>query len=293
MKKNYFVLTIIAVFAFAMSFPTDATAKEKKEKKKKEKKEFVWKKPAASGDASIDEYLNSCDALYTKINKCKDNISQYVYKETDAFDIDGEKYKLVWMHNPKTNELLSYGMGRWQVAQAIKEAADIVLESTNLSLSTANAALSLPNLGVMKAISYAKYVKDGGPKIIGMGMKEIGHLQKECQQTMRKYGIAKKTSIKPEELTPEFTQKVLNRLNNYDEEKFKKQYYKYVFLMKVVEQASEGVENVEVQLSEEEKNAKFNNDIESLNNSEEGEYREETGDDINEYDEIKNLGITV
>jgi len=41
------------------------------------------------------------------------------------------------------NQFLSYGMGRWQVAQGIMTGAEIILDATSLSLNTASAALAM------------------------------------------------------------------------------------------------------------------------------------------------------
>ena len=187
MRNKHLLLVFVAMLGLAFVYPTSLSAQ--KEKKKKDKKEIIWELPEPSGDATIDGYLLSCDTLYNKISTYRDSLSHYKYREA-SFSVGGKNYLFKCMIDSVNNQFLSYGMGRWQVAQGIMTGAEIVLDATSLSLNTASAALALPNLK-LKAIKYFKPVKDLGPHVIGMGLKEIPAIKKECQNTMRKYGNAK------------------------------------------------------------------------------------------------------
>lgn len=251
MKNKHLLLAFVAVLGLAFVFPNSLSA-QKKEKKKKAKKEFVWELPDPSGDENIDDYLLSCDTLYHKITTYKDSLSHYKYQEA-AFTVDGKDYLFKCMIDSVNNQFLSYGMGRWQVAQGIMAGANIVLDATTLSMKTATAALSLPSLG-LKAMKYFKPVKDLGPHVIGMGLKEIPAIKKECQNTMRKYGNAKKTAIAPEALTAAVREHLITELG-IDAGTFEKWYGKYIFIAENIQEAAEGTENQIVEKTEAEKDA--------------------------------------
>lgn len=223
-----------------------------KDKKKKEKKELIWELPEPSGDPTIDGYLLSCDTLYHKISTYRDSLSHYKYQEA-SFSVGGKNYLFKCMIDSVNNQFLSYGMGRWQVAQGIMTGAEIILDATSLSLNTASAALALPNLK-LKAIKYFKPVKDLGPHVIGMGLKEIPAIKKECQNTMRKYGNAKKAAILPENIDPAVREHLMAELG-IDANTFEKWYYKYIFVNEDIQEAAEGTENQVVEKTEEEKDA--------------------------------------
>lgn len=251
MKNKHLLLAFVAVLGLAFVFPNSLSA-QKKEKKKKAKKEFVWELPDPSGDENIDDYLLSCDTLYHKITTYKDSLSHYKYQEA-AFTVDGKDYLFKCMIDSVNNQFLSYGMGRWQVAQGIMAGANIVLDATTLSMKTATAALSLPSLG-LKAMKYFKPVKDLGPHVIGMGLKEIPAIKKECQNTMRKYGNAKKTAIAPEALTAAVREHLITELG-IDAGTFEKWYGKYIFIAENIQEAAEGTEKQIVEKTEAEKDA--------------------------------------
>lgn len=245
MKTKHLLLLLTALLGIAFICPTDAYAQKKKKKKKKE---FVWELPELSGNETIDEYLLSCDTLYNNIRTYSESLAHYQYEEVN-FTVDSKNYSLKYMRDTLTNRYLSYGMGRWQVAQGITAGTTIVLEATTLSLQTASAALALPELG-LKAIKYFKPVKDLGPHVIGLGIKEIGELKKVCQETMRKYTNAKKTAYTDETL-PAAVKTYLMTAWGMDEEKFLKQYYKYFFVCDYAPEADTEV----VEKTEEEKAA--------------------------------------
>lgn len=251
MKNKHLFLAFVAVLGFAFMYPTSLTA-QKKEKKKKEKKEFVWELPEPSGDPTIDEYLLSCDTLYNKIKTYKDSLAHYQYKEA-AFTVGDKNYLFKCMIDSVNNNFLSKGMGRWQVAQGILTGAEIILDATTLSLNTASAILSLPNLN-LKAIKYFKPVKDLGPRVIGMGLKEIPAIKKECQNTMRKYGIAQKTAIAPENMPADVREHLMAELE-IDKNTFDKWYGKYIFVCEDIKEAAEGTVDQVVEKTEEEKDA--------------------------------------
>lgn len=251
MKNKHLLLAFVAILGLAFVFPNSLSA-QKKEKKKKEKKEVVWELPDPSGDENIDNYLLSCDTLYHKITTYRDSLSHYKYQEA-AFTVNGKNYLFKCMVDSVNNQFLSYGMGRWQVAQGIMAGTNIVLDATTLSLKTATAALSLPNLG-LKAIKYFKPVKDLGPHVIGMGLKEIPAIKKECQNTMRKYGNAKKVAIQPENLDVAVREHLIAELG-IDNSTFDKWYGKYIFVNEDIQEAAEGTENQVVEKTDEEKDA--------------------------------------
>ena len=240
MRNKHLLLVFVAMLGLAFVYPTSLSAQ--KDKKKKEKKELIWELPEPSGDPTIDGYLLSCDTLYHKISTYRDSLSHYKYQEA-SFSVGGKNYLFKCMIDSVNNQFLSYGMGRWQVAQGIMTGAEIILDATSLSLNTASAALALPNLK-LKAIKYFKPVKDLGPHVIGMGLKEIPAIKKECQNTMRKYGNAKKAAILPENIDPAVREHLMAELG-IDANTFEKWYYKYIFVNEDIQEAAEGVEKTE------------------------------------------------
>ena len=250
MRNKHLLLFFVAMLGLAFVYPTSLSAQ--KDKKKKEKKELIWELPEPSGDPTIDGYLLSCDTLYHKISTYRDSLSHYKYQEA-SFSVGGKNYLFKCMIDSVNNQFLSYGMGRWQVAQGIMTGAEIILDATSLSLNTASAALALPNLK-LKAIKYFKPVKDLGPHVIGMDLKEIPAIKKECQNTMRKYGNAKKAAILPENIDPAVREHLMAELG-IDANTFEKWYYKYIFVNEDIQEAAEGTENQVVEKTEEEKDA--------------------------------------
>lgn len=164
---------MIALMAMLMMVPMGVTA-QKKEKKKKEKKAYEWKMPEQlSGDATIDEYLLSCDTLWNKVQSYTENMTTYIYKVDTLWNVNGAHYIMAHMETTG-GQYLTRSAANWQLVEAITTGAEIVLDATNIGLQTASATMSLPNLG-LKALSYAKYVK-AGPNIIAKAGKEIKEL---------------------------------------------------------------------------------------------------------------------
>ena len=116
MRNKHLLLAFVAMLGLAFVYPTSLSAQ--KDKKKKEKKEIIWELPEPSGDATIDGYLLSCDTLYHKISTYRDSLSHYKYQEA-SFSVGGKNYLFKCMIDSVNNQFLSYGMGRWQVAQGI------------------------------------------------------------------------------------------------------------------------------------------------------------------------------
>ena len=165
-------------------------------KKKKEKKKYEWKWDGKlSGNETVDQYLLSCDTLWTKIQNYREQIDQFDYKEDTLRFINGADttiYLAVHLEN-KEGQLFSKGTANWQLAQSIMSGVNIVLESTQIGLQTASATLALPNLG-LDALSFAKYVK-AGPNIIAIGMKEIKEIVQQRKYQWGQWKQAKEGAV--------------------------------------------------------------------------------------------------
>jgi hypothetical protein len=216
-----------------MFYPAPADA----QKKKKEKKEFVWEwNHTMSGNKIIDDYLLSCDTLYTRIRTYKDSIASYVYV-TDTLTVGGQKYDLVCMVDQVEKKYLSDGIARWQMFESIKAGTMITLEGLNIGLQTVSATTELPKLG-LKAFSFGKYIK-AGPTIIGMAKDEIGSIISNRKILMKSWNGAKENAIGIDAFSPELKAALMPIAGN-DEEKYGKLFKKYILVCKHIEEAAVG-----------------------------------------------------
>lgn len=180
---------VVLVLIALMVVPCGAQA----QKKKKEKKPFVWELPKLTGNKDFDEYLLTCDTLYTRIQHYNDSIVYYKVEqaETGQTDDTGKplyKYQIV----DAEGNVRTPGRALAQYADFILTGTNIILDCTNLSLLTATATASLPSLG-FNALSYGKYIK-AGPKIVGMGGKEIKEIVTSCKAQAKAIRALKKSS---------------------------------------------------------------------------------------------------
>lgn len=189
--KNVIWTMLIVLLGCSFLVPDSVQAKKKKEKKK-----YEWKWDGElSGNETVDQYLLSCDTLWTKIQNYREQIDQFDYKEDTLRFINGADttiYLAVHLEN-KEGQLFSKGVANWQLAQSIMSGVSIVLESTQIGLQTASATLALPQLG-LGAISFAKYVK-AGPNIIAIGMKEIKEIVQQRKYQWGQWKQAKEGAI--------------------------------------------------------------------------------------------------
>lgn len=182
---------------------------EKKEKK--EKKELKWEWDGTkSGNATIDNYLQTIDTLYNRVQAYKETMGSYEMLDDTLF-VNDKVYIMTHMAN-SSGEIISRSRVNWQCAQAIMEGGLIVLDMTNAGLSSTIATLELPNLG-LKALKFAKYVK-GGPAVISEGIKSIKSIRGQYMSNSRKWKAMKNgaiedpTTIGYDGFTPEIVKKL-------------------------------------------------------------------------------------
>lgn len=189
--KNAIWTMLIVLLGCSFLMPDNVQAQKKKKKKK-----FEWKWDGKlSGNETVDQYLLSCDTLWTKIQNYREQIDQFDYKEDTLYAIQGTDtiiYLAVHLEN-KEGQLFSRGTANWQLAQSIISGVNIVLESMQIGLQTASATLELPKLG-FGALSYAKYVK-AGPNIIAIGTKEIKEIVQQRKYQWGQWKQAKEGAI--------------------------------------------------------------------------------------------------
>lgn len=139
-------------------------------KDNKEKKGLKWEWDGTkSGDKTIDDYLDSIDVAYKRVQEYKNTMGDFKMK-TDTLKINGKYYLMAHMEDSE-GKLVSRARVNWQCAEAYAQGGLLVLEMTNAGLGSALALTALPNLG-LKAVKFAKYVK-GGPAVISEGVKSI------------------------------------------------------------------------------------------------------------------------
>lgn len=172
---------MVAMLAVIMMLPVSADA-QKKNDKKKEKKKFEWVMPELTGNDSFDQYLLSCDTIWNKTKVVAENMHTYTFKTDTLRGINGADYVMAHMEDA-SGAYLTRGAVTWQLIEAIKEGAGIVLDIANIGVLTAAATTALPGLGI-KALSYGKYLKSG-PKIMqgcGSEIKEIAAVRRQQYQ---------------------------------------------------------------------------------------------------------------
>lgn len=180
-------------------------------KEKKEKKGLKWEWDGTkSGNATIDNYLDSIDVAYKRVQEYKNTMDSYELKY-DTLMINGKYYMMAHMVNGE-GQLVSHSRVNWQCAEAYAQGGLITLEMTNAGLGSANAALALPELG-LKAIKFAKYVK-GGPAVISEGVKSIKAVRGKWVANSRKWKSMKEGAIDASTIKYDgFTPDVVKKLN--------------------------------------------------------------------------------
>lgn len=177
---------LVLFVAVLMLLPCGAQA-QKKEKK------FEWKLPKLTENKEFDTYLLTCDTLYTRIQAYNDSIVYYKVAQTDTGEKDDAgqplyKYAVIDDEGNARNT----GRALLQYADFILTGTNIVLDCANLTLLTASATTALPSLG-LNALSYGKYLK-AGPKIVGMGGKEIKEIVSSCKTQAKAIRALRKSS---------------------------------------------------------------------------------------------------
>src|SRR5574344_3038479 len=160
--KN-FIKICVCVLALAVAMPAMAQKKKGGDKDKKEKKEIVWPggtKPAATGNASIDKYINTCDTMINKLKYIGESVTFYHVATIRVTNADGtvtEKRAVV----DENGTIRSKNLALKQTLELIKTCTELTMSSASLALLTATYTTSLPSLG-LNAIKYGKYAKIGG-----------------------------------------------------------------------------------------------------------------------------------
>ena len=95
--KNVIWMMLIVLLGCSFLVPDSVQAK------KKEKKKYEWKWDGKlSGNETIDQYLLSCDTLWTKIQNYREQIDQFDYKEVELLFPnvkDTSYYFMVYLEN--------------------------------------------------------------------------------------------------------------------------------------------------------------------------------------------------
>lgn len=167
--KRTVVSAFAAVLCAALLFPSAVSA-QKKKKEKGDKAPFEWKMPQLTGSADFDNYLNECNAMWKRLSSYKDGIAWYRVDTTYVKGSDGEVYRALSVVDQEGNKKSSSSI-LMQNLEIVLNGTMIITDMGLMSASATLASAALPGLG-MKALSYAKYVKQGY-QIVGRGGKEI------------------------------------------------------------------------------------------------------------------------
>lgn len=198
--KNFIKISV-CVLALAVAMPAMAQKKKGGDKDKKEKKEIVWPggtKPAATGNASIDKYINTCDTMINKLKYIGESVTFYHVATIRVTNADGtvtEKRAVV----DENGTIRSKNLALKQTLELIKTCTELTVSSANLALLTATYTTSLPSLG-LSAIKYGKYVKIGG-QLTGRCTTEMVDLMKRLRQQGKEIRAFKKSFSEAGELS--------------------------------------------------------------------------------------------
>lgn len=162
---------ILALAMCTLSITVNAQKKEKKEKKPKTEKTYEWNWDGTkSGNQQVDDYLVTIDTLWNKIQSYHEEMESYEFHQ-DTLTINGKYYIAAYM-TTGDGSLVTRATCNWQLVSSIANGVSIASEAAKAGMMGASAATALPSLGLMKAATYAKYLK-GAPNIISMATKEI------------------------------------------------------------------------------------------------------------------------
>ena len=198
--KNFIKISV-CILALAVAMPAMAQKKKGGDKDKKEKKEIVWPggtKPAATGNASIDKYINTCDTMINKLKYIGESVTFYHVATIRVTNADGtvtEKRAVV----DENGTIRSKNLALKQTLELIKTCTELTVSSANLALLTATYTTSLPSLGPI-GFKYGKYVKIGG-QLTGRCTTEMVDLLKRLRQQGKEIRAFKKSFSEAGELS--------------------------------------------------------------------------------------------
>lgn len=197
---------ILALAMCTLSITVNAQKKEKKEKKPKTEKTYEWNWDGTkSGNQQVDDYLVTIDTLWNQIQSYHEDMEAYQLKK-DTLTIN-DKYYIVVKMVTSDGSLVTRATCNWQLVNSIAKGVSIGSEAAKAAMMGASATTALPSLGLMKAATYAKYLK-GAPNIISMATKEIKTV----------VGIQKKNARDWKDLkTGALDEEGLKKLNYFDE----------------------------------------------------------------------------
>ncbi len=177
MKK--LIMLLACLFAFTAATTLQAQDK-KKEKKEKERKEYVWEMPKLTGNADFDKYLLKCDTVYNRIKTYSDSIDAYHVVLDYDIDAQGDTIFIPKVVDDQ-GRARGTSLAAMQYFQYFTTGTSLLADIVSITALTATATTALPSLGVMKAVSYGKYVK-AGPKIVQMGTREINDILSDVKK---------------------------------------------------------------------------------------------------------------
>lgn len=209
MKRHIFTACAV-LFCAALLLPSAATA-QKKKGKGGDRAPFEWQMPALTGNEDFDKYLLECDTMWNRISSYKESIVWYRIDTTYVRGSDGETYKALSVVDQEGNKKSTSGILMQNIDIALNGTmivADMALMGTSATL----ASTALPGLG-LKAVSYAKYIKQGY-QIVGRGGKEIKAIVKAKQEQAAQLKAIKQGAVDVGDIKS--TDKVM--LNRLDED---------------------------------------------------------------------------
>lgn len=197
--KNYLKIFVCAL-ALAVAMPAVAQKKKGGDKDKKEKKEIVWPggtKPAATGNATVDKYINTCDTMINKLKYIGESVTFYHVATIRVTNADGtvtEKRAVV----DQNGTIRSKNLALKQTMELIKTCTELTMSSANLGLMTATYPPAALSLGVT-GMKYMKYTKIGG-QLTGRCTTEMVDLLKRLRQQGKEIRAFKKSFSESGEL---------------------------------------------------------------------------------------------
>ena len=186
MKKLF-----ICLMAIMIVVPT--VSAQKKAKEKKEKKPYEWKMPdKLSGNADIDDYLNTCDATYKSLIAAKEAVAIFRIDTTYTKGAAGEQYMVLAIKDQDGN-LKNFSSTLMQSLDILMSTTNIALDMTNITLGTATATLALTSNPLL-AFSHGKYIKDG-PKLVAFGGSQLGGIVTSLKSQINDMKTIKKNAV--------------------------------------------------------------------------------------------------
>lgn len=190
----------VCALALAVAMPAVAQKKKGGDKDKKEKKEIVWPngtKPAATGNATVDKYINTCDTMINKLKYIGESVTFYHVATIRVTNADGtvtEKRAVV----DQNGTIRSKNLALKQTMELIKTCTELTMSSASLGLMTATYPPAALSLGVT-GMKYMKYTKIGG-QLTGRCTTEMVDLLKRLRQQGKEIRAFKKSFSEAGEL---------------------------------------------------------------------------------------------